>query len=162
MLADYELPTKTVEIDAANSFTVRGLDFSDLVRLTHRHGPILGILYSRVIEIRDHGGEKLTPEGLGGMIAAAAAEFPDLVADLIATAAGEPGQVDKVRKLRFPVQMDAIHQIIGLTFVGEHELKKLMEIVTEAAEATTRTLKSVTNPKLLKPSPNGSGTSASA
>jgi len=160
-IADYEIPTETVPIDAKHSFTVRGVDFSDLSALAYRHGPVLGLLYSRVTKLNEKG-SAFRPEDLGAMLTSSAREFPDLVADLIAVAADEPDQAKKIRKLRFPVQVDALHKIVGLTLIGEHELKKLLEIVAEAAEATTRAVKLATRPTNSAPSGNGSGAFADA
>lgn len=155
-LKDYEFPTKVIPIDASHSFTVRGVDFSDLVALANRHGPALGMIYVKVAEMGgEEGKAKLNPEEIGGLLMTLGAEFPDLLADIIATAAGEPGQKDKVKKLRFPVQVEALYGVIELSVIGEHEVKKLIEIVTKMAEGTTRTVQALTTPTA--PLLNGSG-----
>lgn len=165
-LADYEFPTTVIQIDPTHTFTVRGIDFSDLTRLANRHGPTLGLIYGRVIALSEDG-KAPSGEQIGELLMTLAQEFPDLVAEVIATASDElsdpKGQdakhVSKVignaRKLRLPVVVEALYEITKLTIVEDHELKKVMEIVTKAAEGITRNVKSVTAPST--PSSNGAG-----
>ena len=56
------------------------------------------------------------------------------------------------------MQLDAIEQIAGLTFTGEADVKKLVEIVTRMFEGTAKAATKLAAPIA---SVNGSGASAS-
>ncbi len=127
-LRDYELPSEIVPIDEKNSFVVRGISFEDVTKLVNRYGPFLALIYTKIIEMKAK--DDLRPETLGMLVQQAFAEFPDAVADLIAMAAEEPDQVQKIKRLPTGIQLDAIDKIMRLTFAGEGDIKKLVETVT--------------------------------
>ncbi|HRJ64404.1 hypothetical protein [uncultured Brevundimonas sp.] len=149
-LRDYELPTMTVNIDAANSFDVRGIAFEDITRLVNKHGPVCVMIYTKFQQTKGEIG--LRPESVGQLLSMAMGQFPEAVAELIAMAAGEPDMAAKVQRLPIGVQLDAIEKIIALTFSGEADVKKLVETVTRMAEGVTTSLQS-----LQTASANGSG-----
>lgn len=154
-LRDYELPTETVQIDAKNSFTVRGISFEDITRLVNKHGPVLVLVYGKFTEMK--GKHDLRPETLGMLVQSVIGQFPEAVADMIAVAAEEPDQTAKISRLPVGIQFDAIEKIIRLTFSGEGDLKKLVEIVTRMAEGVKGSMES-----LNAPTASGSGIGAFA
>lgn len=141
-LRDYELPTETVPINDKVSFTVRGISFEDITKLVNKHGPVLVLAYGKFTEMK--GKHDLRPETLGLLVQSIITEFPDAVADMIAISAEEPGEAAKIRKLPIGVQFDAIEKIIRLTFTGEGDLKKLVEIVTRMAVGVKANVESLT------------------
>ena len=163
-IADYEFPSKPIAIDPTHSFRVRGLSLHDLTRLMHSHGPALGMIYNRAASlmktVKDPNTgttDTIMPTGeeIGELLMTLAQEFPDLIADAIAYAADEPAMAAKVKKFRLPVQIEALYEIVGLTIVGEHEIKKVLEIVTKAAENLTLTINNVTGSKAVSSNGNG-------
>lgn len=151
-LRDYELPTETVKIDDKTNFTVRGVSFEDITRLVLKHGPVCVLVYAKFAEAKGGGG--LKPETLGHLLTSVMTEFPEAVGEMIAIAADEPDQMTKVMKLPVGVQFDAIERIIRLTFTGEADVKKLVEIVTRMAEGIRASAESLNAPI---PSGNGFG-----
>lgn len=151
-LRDYELPTEAVKIDDKTSFTVRGVSFEDITRLVQKHGPVCVLVYTKFAEAKGKHG--LRPETLGQLLTSVLHSFPEAVAEMIAIAADERDQVEKVIKLPVGVQFDAIEKIIRLTFAGESDLKKLVEIVTRMAEGVRVSAESLNTPI---PSGNGFG-----
>jgi hypothetical protein len=135
-LRDYELPTETVKIDDKTDFTVRGISVEDISRLVLKHGPVCVLVYTKFTEAK--GLQGLRPETLGQLLTSVMSEFPEAIADLIATAADEHDQAAKVQKLPMGIQFDAIEKIIRLTFSGEADIKKLVETVTRMAEGVKR------------------------
>lgn len=66
-------------------------------------------------------------------------QLPGLAAKLIALAAGEPNQTDKVRKLPISVQLDAILAIGRLTFDGEDSIKNFVNGLMTLLSGMTKT-----------------------
>jgi hypothetical protein len=149
-LRDYELPTLKVTIDANTSFDVRGISFEDITRLVNKHGPVCVLIYTKFTEAKTKHG--LRPETVGQLLTLAMQQFPEAVAELIALSADEPDMTAKVQRLPIGVQLDAIEKVIGLTFSGEADVKKLVETVTRMAEGVTASLQN-----LQTASANGSG-----
>lgn len=153
-IADYEFETEIVQINSKSSFTVQAVDLTILGRMIHRHSGAFTALFAKFQDVKGSNGEGVSVEMVTQLMTDAVQEFPDTVAELIALAAGEPDQKNKIRKFRFPVTLDALDKIFRLTIAGEHELKKLVEIVTRAADGTTSAVKMVMSQT---PSNNGTG-----
>ncbi len=153
-LKDYVPPTKTIALPGDNSMEVRGVSFADIAALASKHLHVMTFLYQKFVAEKDAG---FTAEGMGGLIVAAMNQFPEAVAELIARAADEPDLWQKVMVLPPATQAEAIEQIIGLTFIGEGDVKKLVEIVTRLLTASRETLDGLT-----MPIPSGSGSGAFA
>lgn len=159
-LRDYEEPFEEVEIGKNRDGTpnvqrVRGLGFEDVCRLARSHAPLMAIMYKRFMDEKAIG---FTAEGLSTLITAGMGEFPDAVAFIIGLASDDtdPETLETVRKLRLSVQVEFIQKIIGLTFMSESEIKKLIEIVTEMMAKTTGVLSMLNLPdETLSGSGNG-------
>lgn len=145
-LRDYAVPTELVDIDGKTSFAVRGISFEDLTKIVLRHGPLCVMIYQEFVDSKAKFG--LRPEVLGQFISTSMSKFPEAVTDVIAIAADEdfPELREIVRRLPIGVQIDAIYKIVGLTFTGEADVKKLVEIVTGMAQSVTASLQSLTGP----------------
>ncbi len=98
-------------------FEVRGLTLQALAGLLKDHAEELSKLFDGEIDFQ-----------------AVVREFPDLVAMLIAQAAGEPEYVDNVKELPFGVQLNAIEKIWNLTAVDVEELGNLIRSLTKGME----------------------------
>jgi len=138
-LREWEEPTEQVEIAKGNFQTVRGLGFEDIARLARSHMPVVTIIFKRFMDEKAAG---FTPEGLGTILAAGVSEFPDAVAFVIGLACDDTDEktLAKIKRMRLTVQAEFIQKIIGLTFVSEAEVKKLIEIVTEMMGSVTSAL----------------------
>lgn len=156
-LRDYAVPTETVKIDNKTSFTVLGISFEDLSKIIVKHGPVCVMLYAQFIESKEANG--LRPETLGQFISMGMTKFPEAVTDMIWIASGDeaPEVREIVRRLPVGVQIDAIQKIIGLTFTGEADVKKLVELITQMSESVTGVLNELNAPIV---SNNGSGSFA--
>lgn len=129
-LRDLELPTAEIKVSDTGSFHVRGLSLADMSSLVNKHGKIVGVLFDK---IRDEIVQRseVTTADVQYYAKMLFDEAPDVVANAIALAADEPDMGEKVKGLRFTVQLIALEQVILLTFANEAELKKLVEIVTQ-------------------------------
>lgn len=154
-LKDYVVPTATISIDQKTEFTVRGISFDDMTKIVMRHGPMCAMAYQEFTEFKGKHG--MRPEALGHFVTTALGRFPEAVVDIIAVASDEPGDEVRgiIRRLPVGVQIEAIHNIVGLTFAGEADVKKLVEIVTRMATAVTAEIKGLTTPPTLSGSGDG-------
>jgi len=152
--SEYEEPTEQVEIAPGNFQTVRGLGFDDICRLARSHAPVAALVFRKFMDDKSVG---FTPEGMSTLLVTTMSEFPDAVAFVIGLASDDttPTTLEKIRKSRLSVQAEFVQKIIGLTFLSEAEVKKLVEIVTEMFEKAAGTLN-----MLNLPEPSGSGNGA--
>ena len=155
-LRDYAVPMEKVDIDGKTSFDVRGISFEDMTKIVLRHGPMCVMMYQEFIQTKDKFG--LRPEVLGQFISTSMVRFPEAVTDIIAIGADEdfPELREIVRKLPVVVQVDALSKIIGLTFTGEADVKKLVEIVTRMATQVRLNVERLTGQPTVSDSGNGS------
>lgn len=152
-LKDYVVPTRTIPLPGDQNMVVRGLSFNDISALVIDHGPRLLLVFNSVYEKAK--AKTLTGGDVAGFIQETLTRSPELVAQIIAMAADEPGQAAQAAKLPPVVQMEAMQEIVALTFVSEAEVKKLVEIVTKAMEQTGDLMTTLNSP-----SNGGSGASA--
>lgn len=129
-LRDLELPTAEITVSDTGSFRVRGLSLADMSSLVNKHGKIIGVLFNKIRDEMVQRSE-VTAADVQYYAKMLFDEAPDVVANAIALAADEPDMGEKVKGLRFTVQLIALEQVILLTFANEAELKKLVEIVTQ-------------------------------
>lgn len=129
-LRDLELPTAEIKVSDTGNFCVRGLSLADMSSLVNKHGKIIGVLFNKIRDEMVQRSE-VTSADVQYYAKMLFDEAPDVVANAIALAADEPDMGEKVKGLRFTVQLIALEQVILLTFANEAELKKLVEIVTQ-------------------------------
>jgi hypothetical protein len=156
-LKGYVVPQTSIPLAPDNNLTVRGLAFADLSKLLVNHGPQMILLYGTVWNEAKEG--TLNAERVGTLIQETLTEFPQLTAEIIAIAADEPDQIEMAAKLPPVRQIEALMAIIGHTLVSEAEVKKLVEIVTDAMERAGDLASNLTSGLT---STTGSGASAAA
>ena len=130
-LKDLELPEARVQVTDEVFFTVRGLSLSDISVLLNSHGKELGLIFNKVKDELQGRSDGITANDVQHFARVIFDKAPDLVAKAIALAADDPGEEDKIKRLRFTVQIIAIQEVLRLTFTTEAELKKLVEIVIQ-------------------------------
>lgn len=137
-LKELKFPEATIEIPGG-SFAVRGLSLDDVAFLVRRHGDALGRLFREFTASE----AELTSAGVAGFLVPLIDSMPGLVSELIACGAGEPDEAAQVRRMPFPVQIDALEKTIDLTFDAAGGPKKLAETVVRLAQGTTGLLESL-------------------
>lgn len=132
-LRDLQLPTTTITTPGGD-FAVRGVSLSDLMILANSHGPTIALMFSKAVN-----GEKIDMAQAKAVIAAVAAQAPDLVAELIALASDDhsPEAIAAARKLNFQYQVEALEAIFHNTFQTEAEVKKFMERIINMLTGAT-------------------------
>lgn len=132
-LASYELPTKKIDLTDGVYFTVRGLSLPDISKIVEAHEPIVTELFSKYAgSVNDESLENISM--LGNTLMESA---PILVSHIIAIAADEPGEADKIAQLPFPTQMEALEAIGSLTFIGSGGVKKTVAMVAKIVRGMT-------------------------
>lgn len=132
-LADYTPETEEITIPArrgekAGSFNVRGLSFHDISKIIRVHYRDLDGLFDLY---QKTAGEDLTAIATGRFAVSLVSDAPGLVAHVIALAANEEAELEKVQTLPLLVQFDALKKIAGLTFSDVEEVKKMFAQVME-------------------------------
>jgi len=136
-LKSLRLPEAKVELPDGG-FVVRGLSLNDVSILVQRHGKRLNELYQQFTEQGD-----LTTETVAAFALPLLKSAPEIAAELIACAAGDPDDAEIAGRLPFPVQIDALEKIAILTFEAGGGPKKLLETVVRLAQGTTSLLESL-------------------
>jgi len=136
-LKSLRLPEAKVELPDGG-FVVRGLSLNDVSILVQRHGKRLNELYQQFTEQGD-----LTTETVAAFALPLLQSAPEIAAELIACAAGDPDDAEIAGRLPFPVQIDALEKIAILTFEAGGGPKKLLETVVRLAQGTTSLLESL-------------------
>lgn len=133
-LKDLVVPTETVEV-YGQPVVLRGLTPADITRLLSSHRADLDALveeFNGKSGALDANAETMVMEFLQKM--------PALAAKVIAHAAGEPDEYEKVAALPFPVQIDMLMAVGRLTFEGPGSVKKFLDNVLSLMLATRTTL----------------------
>lgn len=128
-LKDYFEQTETVRIDASNSIQVSAVTLGSLLLLVKGRMDEVKALYDKAVA--DGIDKNPTADTIVTFLAK---EAPLLLGDIIAAAAGEPGEGAKASKLPIGVQLDALNKIMGLTFEAEGGVKKFVESVVDLTE----------------------------
>lgn len=145
-LGSYSPRKEKVVIDNDADFFVRGIAFRDVTELLRKHGPVAVAIYAQVKAASNLGQDST----LAQLVMKALEDFPEAVAEVIALAADDTSQaaLENAGRLPLPIQMEALEKIIGLTFAGEAEVKKLVEIVTRMLEGVSRTAQVLSAPTM--------------
>jgi len=138
-LRNFVVRRTEIQLPGGDSFSVRGLGFSDVTRLVALYAPILTKLFSKVVE--DVRLKTLQPEAIGQMVTEVLTETPEIAYMLIEIASDEPGTATTtIPHIGLIAQAEAITAIVELTLLSEAEVKKLVEIITKAASGTAGVL----------------------
>lgn len=130
-LTDFTPITDEVKVSDGVSFAVRGLSFDDISTLVQSHYDPLSRLFDEYIAegiaaaVIETENDELSQVVLGVM-----KQAPGLIADVIALAADERDEVDRIKRLTIGVQIDAIQKTLVLTLQAEGGLGKLVETIT--------------------------------
>ena len=136
-LKHIKLPEAQVKFPGGD-IAVRGLSLDDLSFIVQRHGAKLNVLFKSFTE----GGE-LTVEGVANFALPLLNAAPEIAAELIACASGDPEDAHIAADLPFPVQLEALEKLAELTFNVSGGPKKLVETVLRMAKGTTGLLDSL-------------------
>lgn len=129
MLADFSPQRRVVEFKGG-SFDVKGLSLEDITALVGNHLSDMEQVFAITEQALAEKNNKIEEVDMGALAMSFARQFPSFVADVIAHAAGEPAHVDKARQLPAPLQVQALIEIVELTFDEVGGIKKAMESVT--------------------------------
>lgn len=138
-LKHIKLPEAIVEFPNGGDFAVRGLSLDDISYLVQRHGQQMESLFS---DFANTTGE-ITVEAVAAFALPLLKAAPEIAAGLIACGAGDKDDVGIAATLPFPVQLDALQKLAGLTFDVSGGPKKLLETVVSMAQGTTGLLASL-------------------
>lgn len=134
------------------SFTVRGLaltDISNIIRARSNDIEAFYVKFSEGMGMGDAAGDpkyaSVMATKFGSSLLTSA---PDLAADIIAYASDEPTLAHTVRKLPFPVQIEALEAIGELTFTEEDSLKKAVATVVKFMAGTTDLLSGINQQRI--------------
>ena len=137
-----------VTIDG-EKLTLRGLAFYDLGPLIEKHGQEVTMLYGAAMKDAQKTGS-LTGEQVMSVIKLAAEKAPALVAHVIVLACGENAEdadaLEAARDLPPTATLEILEHTFKLTFVGETEVGKALEIVTRMLEGLTGLLNHLGQP----------------
>lgn len=111
-LASYEPERKKIEFKGG-SFTVRGLSTEDIAILLQEHFQDFDAIMD---SWGNHKQNVFTKDALQDFAINLVKDVPILAAKIIALAAEEPDQVEKVRKLSFPIMLEALLTSFQLCF----------------------------------------------
>lgn len=126
-LRDYEIQRTPVPLPGkkGQSFDVRGLNVDDLTFLiSQHHGPI-----TRALKLyQEQRTEIMTGKSMTGFIMALAADFPDLVAEVISAASDALDDATRkvAKSLPITTQIIALNEILKLSMEEVDGLKNLL------------------------------------
>lgn len=149
-LTDLGFETEEVVIRPAKNnapaqvLAVRGIAFTDIMKLFRVHGPDMIRLYT-ALTVED--GEEAD---IGPLFVQAIQQAPELVADLIVLAADQTDTVGAHRvamRLPLPVQLDALEKITRLTLEDHGGLGELLQTVVRMFGGLNNMLQSLSASK---------------
>lgn len=124
-LASYTPETRAVPLGSDKSFVVSGLSLAHVEILIRTHLADIEALF----DLFTQGGGNFEPEDLKRLSISLATNAPGFVANLIALAANETDATENAARLPFPIQLQALSEIMELTFTEVGGVKKFMEAV---------------------------------
>ena len=133
------------------SFTVRGLALSDISNLLRARSTDIEAFFIKFSQGQEKAivGDPKYAHNLATKFGSdLLGTAPDLAADIIAYASDEPTRAHIVRKLPFPVQIEALEAIAELTFTEEDTLKKVVATVTKFMAGTTDLLSDINQQRI--------------
>jgi len=140
MLANLVIEQQTIRFKTGE-FVVRGIGLDTITALFHDGNredmeTAVGELEAVYRASQGKDNAALT-EGLTRLVV----RLPALTAKLIARAADEPGEWEKVMKLPLPVQLDTLLAIGRMTFDGEDSIKNFVSGLTTMLASITKAAK---------------------
>lgn len=152
-IKNIKIPRETIMV-GDGEITVRGISLSDLMVVVNTYGPQAALAFGRIQK-----GGSLAEQDVRVMFGSLLAEFPEMLAGLMALAADshDPESIEIMRTLNVGKQVEVVEAVFFLTFPNEGEIKKLLESLNAILAEVSGAL---TNVRL--PSPTGTGESAAA
>lgn len=138
-LKHLKLPEAHIELPGGG-FAVRGLSLNDIAFLVQRHGAKLQALFT---QFTTNATGEISTEAVAAFALPLIQAAPEIAAELIACASGDPDDADIAASLPFPVQVEALEKLASLTFDASGGPKKLLETVLRLAQGTTGLLASL-------------------
>lgn len=138
----------TVEVQTSGgALAVRGLSLDHIMGIFYRHRAVVTDLFDTVVS-KARAGQSSTPEDAIAIAIKMIDAVPDVVAEMIALAAGSDatdeenfaGDVGIARKLNIAEQIDALEKIGEQTFTSDMPPGKLLALVRKAMQAGTSAL----------------------
>lgn len=120
--ADYKPATAEVEFSGGKA-SLRGLSTDDIAIIIKTHLPDAEQLFAMY---QADAANVFAGGDAQDLVMKLIMDAPSLVAGVIANAAGEPGAIDIIRAMPFPLQVDALLKIGDLTFVEAGGAKKFL------------------------------------
>lgn len=134
-LKDLTLPTETVELPGGK-VSLRGLSVNDIQVMFIQNADTMTNLFNELVNTPSDPTDMLSGDVASRLLTKA----PDMVAQIIAVSAGEPDEVEKVKMLPAPLQLEMLEKVGNLTFCMEGGVKKTLETVIRMFQATNRNL----------------------
>lgn len=147
-LRDIKLPSETIQVTDDINFVVRGLGAREIIKFVTEYKTAVQPLFDKLSEIKTDGTDSPDVSGLAKeVIDTVLRSAPDLIAEIIATAADEFDSAGVMAAANLPptVMILAIERIFFLTFRTEAERKNAVETVIRAIQGTAGILKTVTD-----------------
>lgn len=125
-LSDYKAETRVIEFKGG-SFVVKGLSLVEATKLIRHHLPDLEALFKLTASVLE-GKHELTSDDLDQLAITVTEQAPGLVANLIAAAEvggkGDEEAISAASNLSFPLQVQAVIDVMQLTFDEVGGIKK--------------------------------------
>jgi hypothetical protein len=131
---------------AGGEFAVRGLSLEHITFIVRAHGVALNSVFDKIVQkAADPEGEFSAGE-VGDMVLPFLQEVPQVAAMIIASGAGDPSDTELARRLPVPVQVEALEQVLRLTFDAEGGPKKFLQTVIRLMKGTQGLLSQLSQP----------------
>ena len=144
-LRDLKLPEAIVEFPGG-SFAVRGLSLNDIAFLVSRHGEKIKTTFAGLVQ-QAQGTDDFDLNSVSTLAVPVLRAIPELAAEMIACASGEPDAVELATRLPAPVQVDALEKLLTITFESGGGAKKVFETVVRLAQGTTGLVRLLNSPQ---------------
>lgn len=138
MLSQIVLEEQKIDF-RGGTFTVRGIGLDSIAYLmnTGNRDELESAVASLEAIFEAKGDAGALQAGLMSLVT----QLPALCAKVVALAAGEPDEWEKVLKLPLPVQLEAVNAIGRLTFDGEDSIRSFMAGLLILMSGLTTTMK---------------------
>ena len=134
-LKSIKLRAEVIEVPGGDSFTVRGLSFTDISTLYTKYASEVAAVFD--LFAKGQNGGQIDVEQAAALAATFIRQAPALAAETIALGAGEEDAFEVALTLPFPIQVEAIKKIGICTFGTEGTAKKFLTTVSQMVVSKT-------------------------
>jgi hypothetical protein len=135
-----KLPVYECELNGQN-FKFHGVGLVDLAAIIIEHRKSLDVL---VKEGKEFFSKKDSGASIDDFLYSAIMKSPDLMASIIACSAGFSDEVDYVKGISFPKQIEILEQVFTVTFKEAGGVGKFAEVALSILMKATRAMESIT------------------